>query len=174
MICTTHKILNTCSGFLRQLINLLQSYGILFRLIYGAQLRFLIGELPSTNQAHRPIKNDFTMGTAHWELNKGLILKLKLKYLLSCQLIQTSLWIIALPLLSKCYLFSLKVIVFSEKLQNNEHYFAYSDLHCHHVTPLHWRLCLSWQKNSVMLLDFFKKICLFYFKGNFRCIYTQK
>lgn len=155
MICTTHKILNTCSGFLRQLINLLQSYGILFRLIYGAQLRFLIGELPSTNQAHRPIKNDFTMGTAHWELNKGLILKLKLKYLLSCQLIQTSLWIIALPLLSKCYLFSLKVIVFSEKLQNNEHYFAYSDLHCHHCHTFALKAMLILAKELSHVVGFF-------------------
>lgn len=106
VICTTHKILNTYSGFfLRQLINLLQSYGIPFRLIYVAQLRFLIAELPSTNQVHHPIKNEFTMGTAHWKLNNGLIFKLKLKYLLFCQLIQNSLWIIALPLLSKCYFF---------------------------------------------------------------------
>lgn len=109
VICTRHKILNTCSGLffffliLRQLINLLQSYSIPFRLIYGTQLRFLIAELPSTNQVHHPIKNEFTMGTAHWKLNNGLIFKLKLKYLLFCQLIQNSLWIIALPLLSKCY-----------------------------------------------------------------------
>lgn len=133
VICTRHKILNTCSALfffliLRQLINLLQSYGIPFRLIYGTQLGFLIAELPSTNQIHHPIKNEFTMGTAHWKLNNGLIFKLKLKYLLFCQLIQNSLWIIALPLLSKCCLFSLKVIVFGETFENNEHYFTYSGL----------------------------------------------
>jgi len=128
VICTTHKIIHAQVLFLRQLINLLQSYGIPFRLIYEAQLRFLIAALPTTNQVHHPIKNEFTMGTAHWKLNNGLIFKLKLKYLLFWQLIQNSIWIIALPLLSKCYLFSLKVTVFGEKLQNNEHYFTYSDL----------------------------------------------
>lgn len=89
-----------------------------------------------------------------------MIFKLKLKHLLFCQLIQNSLWIIALPLLSECYLFSLKVIVFGEKIQNNEHYFTYSDLQCHHCHTFALKGMSILEEEFVKLL-FFKR-CIYF------------